>query len=111
LLTISLLPRFRTESKMDETVVKRSKIVWAVTVLSVTGVVLVQWGFLAAAAAAVAFVGASLLAFIAYILYLLMGDAPVAWRIVLIALFFIGLLVEIGAIVAVLGWLLQAVEG
>jgi hypothetical protein len=96
---------------MHETVVKRGKIVWAVTGLCVTAVVFVGWGFLAAAAAAVAFVGASLLAFIAFILYLLLGDAPVAWRILIIAVLLIGLIVEIGAIVTGLGWLLHAVEG
>jgi xanthine/uracil/vitamin C permease (AzgA family) len=94
---------------MDPTVVRYIKLAWCVALLVVTGIVLVGWGFWASAAAALAFVGISLLAFIAFILYLLMGDVPVVWRILMIAFFFVGLLIEVGAIVAMIEWVARGV--
>lgn len=76
-----------------------------------TGLVLVGWGVTAAAAAAVAYVGVSVLAAVAFVLYLLLGDAPVVWRVLLITVFFAGLFVEVVALVAALGWLLRGVPG
>jgi hypothetical protein len=96
---------------MDQTVVKRVKRAWGVAWVCVTGLVLVGWGFQAAAAAALAFVGVSVLAVTAFFLYLLMGDAPVAWRVLMIAFFLVGLVVELGALVAVLWWLLGGTSG
>jgi hypothetical protein len=97
------IPRFAAESKMDEIVVKRMKTVWLVAWLSLTGFVFVGWGFKAAAAASLAYVGVSILAFIAFILNLLLGEEHIAFRILLIALFIIGLVVELGAIGSLLG--------
>jgi hypothetical protein len=96
---------------MDQSVVKRVKRAWAVAWVCVTGLVLVGWDPTAAAVAGLAFVGVSVLAVTAYVLYLLMGDAPVAWRILMIALFLVGLVIEVGALVSVLGWLLGGVAG
>jgi hypothetical protein len=102
---------FHPEGKMDPIVVKRIKTVWLVAWLCVTGFVLIGWGFKAAAAAALAFVGASALAFIAFVLNLLMGEEHVLFRILLIVLFIIGLLVEIGAIGSVFEYLSQGAAG
>ena len=96
---------------MDQTVVWYVKFAWCVALLVVTGLVLLGWGVRAAAAAALAFVGISFLAFVAILLYLLMGDVPVVWRILMIALFFVGLLIEVGALVAVFGWVVRGVPG
>jgi len=90
---------------MDEIVVTRLKIFWAVACLCVTGVVFIGWGFRAAAAAALAFLGASVRAFVAFILNLLLGDAHVAFRIIMIVLFLIGLLVEVCGIASLFGYL------
>jgi hypothetical protein len=90
---------------MDEIVVRRVKILWTVTWLCVTGFVSIAWGFQAAAAAALMFVEVTVLAFVAFILNLLLGDAHVPFRIVLIALFIIGLLVEVCGIASVFGYL------
>ena len=90
---------------MDEIVVRRVKILWTVTWLCVTGFVFIGWGFQVAAAAALLFVGVSVLAFVAFILNLLLGDAHVAFRILLIALFLIGLLVEVCGIASIFGYL------
>src|SRR5262249_25031443 len=76
-------------------VVKRIKVVWFIAWLCVTGFAFVGWGFEAAVVAWLAFVGVSLLAFIAFILNLLLGDASVALRILLIVLFIAGLLIEL----------------
>ena len=96
---------------MDEAVVNRVKRASAAAWLGVTGVVLAGWGFQAAAVAAAAFLAISFLAFLAFILNLLLGDAPVAWRILMIALVLVGLLIEIGAVAAALGWLLRGAAG
>ncbi|HEY1376220.1 MAG TPA: hypothetical protein VGF55_05470 [Gemmataceae bacterium] len=96
---------------MDPTVVKRAKRAWAVAWACVTGLALVGWGVEAAAAAAAAFAGASVLAVTAFVLYLLLGDAPVLWRVLLIAAVLVGLIVEVGALVAGVGWLLRGVAG
>jgi hypothetical protein len=88
---------------MHETVVRRIKIVWTVTWLCVTGFVLIGWGFQAAAAAALMFVGVSALAFVAFILNLLLGEEHVAFRILLIVLFLVGLVVEVYGIASIFG--------
>jgi hypothetical protein len=88
---------------MDQIILRRVKIIWAVAWLCVTGSVFIGWGFQAAAVAALAFVGASVLAFVAFILNLLLGDAPVAFRLLLIVLFLIGLVVEVYAIARIFG--------
>jgi hypothetical protein len=85
---------------MDRSTVKRAKVVWAVAWPCVTAFALLGWGFPAAAGAALAFAGVSLLAFVAFFLYLLLGDTPAAPRVLLIALFLAGVLVELGALVA-----------
>ena len=95
LLTNPQSSRLVTESRMDEIVVRRVKILWTVAWLWVTGFVFIGWGFQAAAAAALVFVGVSFLAFVAFILNLLLGDEHVALRILLIVLFLIGLSVEV----------------
>jgi hypothetical protein len=86
---------------MDPIVVRRMKILWAVTGLCVTGVAFVGWGFAVAAAAATLFVGVSVLAFVAFFLFLLLGDTHVAFRILLIVLFLVGLVVEVGGIASI----------
>ena len=96
---------------MNEAVVKRVKLAWGVAWLCTTGLVLVAWGFSAAAAAALVFVGVSFLAFIAYVLFLLLGDAPVGLRILVIALVVVLTLVEFGALITVVGWLLRGRVG
>lgn len=90
---------------MDQTLVRRAKILWTVTWLCLTTFVFIGWGFQAAAAAALMFVAVSFLAFVAFILNLLLGDAHVAFRILLIALFLIGLLVEVCGIASIFGYL------
>jgi len=90
---------------MDQDVVKRVKLAWLVVWLGVTGFAQAGWGDQAAAIAAAAYLAISFLAFIAFILNLLLGDAPVGWRVLLIVLFIIGLLVELGAIASVFGFL------
>ena len=96
---------------MNEAVVKRVKLAWGVAGLCVTGIVLAVWGLKAAAATAVVFVGVSLVAVIAYVLFLLLGDVPVAWRLLVLALVFVGAIIELGAVVTALGWLLRGVVG
>jgi hypothetical protein len=86
---------------MDQAAVKRVKRAWAVAWVCVTTFALLGWGFPAAVAAALAFAGVSLLVFVAYFLYLLLGDVPAAARVVLIVLFLAGVVVEIGGILAV----------
>jgi hypothetical protein len=76
---------------------------WVAVLFSMTGVVLLVWGFLIAVLFAGAFVGASTLAFTAFILNLLLGEEPLPYRLLLIALFCAGLVVEIGSLVGVLG--------
>jgi hypothetical protein len=90
---------------MDQAVVKCVKRAWAVALACVTTFALLGWGFPAAAAAAVVFAGVSLLVFVAFFLYLLMGDVPPAARVLVIVLFLAGVLVEIGAMVAVIEYL------
>jgi len=94
---------------MDQAVVRRVKLAWGVACLCVTGIALAVWGLKAAAATAVAFVGVSLVAVIAYVLFLLLGDVPVGLRVLVIALVVVGAVVELGAVAAVLGWLLRGV--
>jgi hypothetical protein len=96
---------------MDRSTVKRAKAVWAVAWACVTAFALLGWGVPAAAAAALVFPGVSLFAFVAFFLYLLLGDIPVAPRVLLIALFLGGVLVELGAIVAVLNYLMGGALG
>jgi len=96
---------------MDQSTVKRAKAVWAGVWVCVTVGVLLGWGFAAAVVAALAFAGVSLLAFVAFFLFLLMGDAPVAPRILVIALFLAGVLVELGAMLAVADYLLGGAVG
>src|SRR5262245_2216114 len=96
---------------MDRSNVKHAKVVWAVAWVCVTAFALLGWGFPAAAAAALVFAGVSLLAFVAFFLYLLLGDVPVAARVVLIALFLAGVLVELGAMVAVVDYLAGRAAG
>jgi hypothetical protein len=88
---------------MDKVAVRR---VWGVAWVCVTLFVLIGWGLVAAAVAAVAFGVVSFTAFIAFILFVLLGDAPIAVRILIITLFFVGLAIELGALVIVLGRLL-----
>ena len=90
---------------MDPSTVKRVKAVWAATGLCAIAFAFLRWGFAAAVAATVAFAGFSLLAFVAYFLFLLLGDAPVAARVLLIALFLAGVLVELGAMAALVDYL------
>jgi hypothetical protein len=89
---------------MDQAVVKRIKRVWGVAWVCGTCLVLVGWGVKAAAVAALAFVGVSFLAVVVFFLYLLLGDTPVALQVLMIALFLVGLVVELGALVAALRW-------
>jgi hypothetical protein len=91
------------ECRMDPFVVRRVKILWAVAGLCVTGVALVGWGFHTAVIAALSFVGASILTFVAFVLFLLLGDTHVAFRILLIVLFLVGLVVEVCGIAGVFG--------
>jgi hypothetical protein len=88
---------------MDEIIVRRVKIIWAVAWVCVTGSVFIGWGFEAAAAAALAYVGASVLAFVAFVLNLLLGEEHVAFRLLLIVLFLVGLVVEVYGIARVFG--------
>ncbi len=101
------LNRF-AEDKMDKVAVRR---VWGVAWVCVTVLALVGWGFKAGTIAAVVFGLVSFTAFIAYILFLLLGDAPIALRILIITFFFLGLIIELGALVTVLGWLLGGALG
>lgn len=86
---------------MDPEVVRRLRAAWLVALVCVTGVALFTCGFLAAVAAAVAFVGASVLAVVAVFLWFLMGEESVGFRLLLLALFFGGLFVELRGILAV----------
>src|SRR5262245_18982107 len=96
---------------MDQDVVKRVKRAWAVAWVGVTVLVLVGWGVGAAVLAALAFVGVSVLAVTAFFLYLLLGDTHAPWRVLMITLFLVGLVVELGALIAVLGWMVGGISG
>jgi hypothetical protein len=76
---------------------------WVAALFGITGVVLFVWGFITAVLFALAFVGASTLAFTAFILNLLLGEEPLPLRILLIALFCGGLVVEVGGLARTLG--------
>ena len=89
---------------MDKAVVRHIKILWALIGLCVTGVAFLGWDFPTAAATALLFVGVSVLAPVAFFLYLLLGDTHVALRVPLIALFLIGLVVEVCAVASLFGW-------
>jgi hypothetical protein len=93
---------------MDKVAVRR---VWGVAWVCVTVLALIGWGLAAAAVAAVAFGVVSFTAFVAFMLFLLLGDAPIRWRILIITLFLVGLIIELGALVTVLGWLLGGALG
>jgi hypothetical protein len=86
---------------MDPEQVRRLRAAWLIALIVVTGVALVAYGFLAAVMTAVAFVGASMTAFVAFVLWLLLGEESVAFRLLMIALFLVGLAVELRGIVAV----------
>jgi hypothetical protein len=86
---------------MDQAAVKRVKRAWAVAWVCVTTFTLLGWGFPAAVAVSLVFAGVSLLVFVAFFLYLLLGDVPAAARVFLIVLFLAGVMVEIGEMVAV----------
>ena len=86
---------------MDPDVVKRVKTVWLVAWLGVTGVAFLGWGFKAAAVVSVGYVVASIMGFIAFFLNLLLGEEHVAFRILLIVLFLLGLAVEICGIASI----------
>jgi hypothetical protein len=77
--------------------------VWLVALFGTTGAILLAYGFLTAAAVAIVFVGTSVLAVVAFVLYLLLGEEPVALRLLLIALVFVGLAVEIGGLIELFG--------
>jgi hypothetical protein len=79
------------------------RVVWLAAFLGITGGTLLGWGFATAAVLAVAFVGATILAFTAFILWLLLGDTHPILRVLLIALLLTGLVVEILAIAGALG--------
>lgn len=76
---------------------------WLAVLFGVTGVTLLAWGFRPAVLFALAFVGASTLLFTAFFLNLLLGEEPLPYRILLIALFCGGLVVEVGGLVEVCG--------
>lgn len=82
-------------------VIKRLKQLWLITWLCVTGIAFLVWDFKAAIATAVGFAGAGLLAFVAFILNLLLGDTHFLFRMLLIVAFIVGLIVEIYVIVSV----------
>jgi hypothetical protein len=83
--------------------VQRLRRAWLAALVCVTGFVLFAHGFRAAVLTALAFVGATVLAFVAFILYVLLGEEPIVLRVLLIALF-IGLLaVEINGLVRAFG--------
>jgi drug/metabolite transporter (DMT)-like permease len=88
---------------MDPQQVQRLRAAWAVALVCVTGVALFTHGFFAAVTTAVAFVGASVLAVVAFILWLLLGEEPVPLRALLIVLFFAGLVVEVGGLMSIFG--------
>ena len=92
---------------MDPVVVKRMKTAWVIAWVGLTGVVFAGWGFKAAVVAAITFPVGSMLAAVAYFLFLLLGDVSVPARILVIALLFLGLSVELGAIVYLLSSLVE----
>jgi hypothetical protein len=87
---------------MDQTVVRRVKTAWFVGWLTVIVVALAWWGRTAAVMAGTGYVLASSLAVTAFVLNLILGEEPPVWRFVLIALFFVGLVVEVGGIAGAL---------
>jgi hypothetical protein len=92
---------------MDPFVVRRVKILWAVAGLCVTGIAFVGWGVPTAVTAGLSFVAVSILAFVAFVLNLLLGDAPVAFRVLLIVLTLAGMVVEVCGIAGVFGSLAE----
>ena len=86
---------------VDPVHVQRLRTAWLIALVGVTGFTLFMYGFLAAVLTALAFVGASTLAFVAFILWLLLGEEAVVLRVLLIAIFCGGLLLEIRGLVAV----------
>jgi hypothetical protein len=80
------------------------RVAWLAAFLGATGVTLLGWGFVTAAILAVAFAGATILDFTAFILWLLLGDAHPVFRTLLIVLFCTGLVVEVVAIAGAFGF-------
>jgi hypothetical protein len=88
---------------MDPEQVQRLRAIWLVAFFIATGIALVGFGLITALLTAIACVGATVLAVSAFVLWLILGEAPIPLRILLIALFFGGLFIELGAIFRVVG--------
>ena len=88
---------------MDPEAVRRLRAAWQVALVCVTGVALVTYGFFAAVLTAIGFVGATVLAVVAFFLWLLLGEEPVALRLLMIALVFAGLVIEVGGLLELFG--------
>jgi len=80
---------------------ERWKMAWVAAFFAAIGVTLMVWGDVAAAFVAIAFVGFTVLAVTAVFLFLLLGDVPVLLRILMITLFCVGLVIEVGSLVCV----------
>jgi hypothetical protein len=87
---------------MEPVRVQQLRVVWLIALVCATGFALFGYGLLAAVLTAAAFVGATVLAVVAFVLYLILGDVSAPVRILVITLLFVGLLVEFRGIVAVL---------
>jgi hypothetical protein len=74
---------------------RRWRDAWVAALSATTGFAMFAWGFPIAALVAVIFVSATILAFIVFILNLLLGEEPVALRVLMILLFCTGLVVEV----------------
>jgi hypothetical protein len=82
---------------------QRWRTAWVAAFCGVAGSALLACDFRTALLLALAFVGASFLALTAFILNLLLGEEPPVLRLLLIALFCIGLVVEVCGLIGTFG--------
>src|SRR5262245_43852920 len=80
---------------------ERWKMAWVAAFLAAIGVTLLVWGDITAAFVAIAFVGFTVLAVTAVLLFLLLGAVPVLLRILMILHFCVGLVGEVVSLVCV----------
>ena len=82
---------------------RRWRDAWVAALFAATGLAMFAWGFSTAALVAVIFVSATILAFIVFVLNLLLGEEPIALRVLMILLFCTGLVVEVCGLASLFG--------
>ena len=81
----------------------RVRVGWLIVLFGTVGALLLAYGFLTAAVFAVVYLGATVLAFGAVFVFLLLGDFDVVSRVLMIAFIFVGMVVEVGGLMALFG--------